>query len=45
MLSGSLPPMRKQPLIRLKQRPVIAVTLLDSELDELIECRACSRPG
>jgi hypothetical protein len=40
VLLGSLPPMRKQPLIRLKQRPVIAVTLLDSELDELIECVA-----
>ena len=37
---GSLPPIRKQPLIRLKQRPVIAVTLLDSKLDELIECVA-----
>jgi hypothetical protein len=32
--------MRKERIARLKQRPVIAVTLLDSELDELIECVA-----
>ena len=32
--------MRKPRNIRLKQRPQITVTLLDSELDELIECVA-----
>ena len=37
---GSLSPIRKRPLIRPKQRPLIAVTLLDSELDEVIECVA-----
>jgi hypothetical protein len=32
--------MRKQRIVRLKKPPVITVTLLDSELDELIECVA-----
>ena len=32
--------MRKPRNIRFKQRPQITVTLLDSELDELIECVA-----
>jgi hypothetical protein len=40
VLSGSLPPMRKPRIIRLRQPPIIAVTLLDGELDELIECVA-----
>ena len=32
--------MRKQRIIRLKQPPVTAITLLDSELDDVIECVA-----
>jgi hypothetical protein len=32
--------MRKQRIVRLRQPPVITVTLLESELDELIECVA-----
>jgi hypothetical protein len=32
--------MRKQRIVRLKKPPVITVTLLESELDELIECVA-----
>ena len=40
VLLGSLAPVRKQPLIRPKQQPQITVALLDSELDELIECVA-----
>lgn len=32
--------MRKPRIIRLRQPPIIPVTLLDSELDELIECVA-----
>jgi hypothetical protein len=32
--------MRKQLIVRLKKPPVITVTLLDSELDELIKCVA-----
>ena len=32
--------MRKEWIVRPKQRPGIAVTLLDSELDEVIECVA-----
>jgi hypothetical protein len=32
--------MRKERIIRPKQRTAIALTLLDSELDELIECVA-----
>jgi hypothetical protein len=38
--------MRKQQLIiKFKQPPVITVTLLDSELDELIECVANTADG
>ena len=32
--------MRKERIIRPKQRTAIALTLLDSELDELVECVA-----
>jgi hypothetical protein len=32
--------MRKERIVRPKQRTAIAVSLLDSELDELIECVA-----
>ena len=32
--------MRKQRIVRLKEPPAITVTLLESELDELIECVA-----
>jgi hypothetical protein len=32
--------MRKERIVRPKQRTAIALTLLDSELDELIECVA-----
>jgi len=32
--------MRKQWIVRLKKPPVITITLLESELDELIECVA-----
>ena len=32
--------MRKERIVRLKQRSTIVLTLLDSELDELIECVA-----
>jgi len=48
VLLGSLPSspanpertMRKPRIVQRKQAPVITVTLLDSELDELIECVA-----
>jgi hypothetical protein len=32
--------MRKPRIIRLRQPPIVAITLLDSELDELVECVA-----